>query len=506
MVTRNLRPFVGGASSFMTRLCDIIGFGLEVSCNGKNRGWCANCGPNGYCFKHIPPEITDQEDDLECDVLSMEDAGDHPLTILKVYYPPGFSKTAEVKGLLFEYIRNETGVAIEHNRLAALNLEVSFFRDVSEALEESADVELQIQHILQKVRNAVNADLVIVRRHDDPTTWIYFGDLEKFKWVIDEASLKSCETFGVIRDTAFALVPYLCRHESAVHFFLAVRQGKSFLPSEVRLLQSMAKRVLSLDKLEHLLSDRFQNELLKRDLEIAHTIQQKLLPSSEIAFGNFFIHGACEPAGYVGGDSVDFFLSYTGSPVMFILDVSGHSINTSIIMTTARGYLKSLLFQGFGPAAAASLVNRLLCSDIKDGGNFVTGVIMVLDTKSGTMKYCNAGHPPALLRGPSGLSALRGSSMPLGISEEEEYGETTVKIPKGSLIFAYTDGLIEAKDSQGRYFGAERVEKFVESFDGDTAESLNRGMLEKLDGFIDEQGRQDDVTVLSILRNFEDPS
>jgi serine phosphatase RsbU (regulator of sigma subunit) len=148
-------------------------------------------------------------------------------------------------------------------------------------------------------------------------------------------------------------------------------------------------------------------------------------------------------------------------------------------------------------------INDLLVSDIPPN-MFVTCFYAVLDPKSGSLSYANAGHDlPYVRRGGGGdAEELRARGMPLGLMAGMGYEEQGASLSEGESVLFYSDGLVEAHDPKGEMFGFPRLRELVAEHGGEEERSLEDLLLEELYSFVGEGWEQeDDITLLTLRRS-----
>ncbi|KAF2992817.1 PAS domain S-box protein [Methylocystis sp. MJC1] len=207
-------------------------------------------------------------------------------------------------------------------------------------------------------------------------------------------------------------------------------------------------------------TEKRRAEESRRDLEIAKQIQLSLLPDKPLRLPNAEIAGICLPATHVGGDYFDFFES--GENVDFVVaDVSGHSVGAALIMTEVRSMVRA---QSRRPASAHPAhmlreLNELLYEDLDRSELFITMFFCRYESTTRRLKYASAGHNPGLLlrSGQQNCMELDSDGLVLGAKRMVDFEERSVLLSQGDKLLFYTDGVIEAQDSSGDFFGTERL-------------------------------------------------
>ena len=240
--------------------------------------------------------------------------------------------------------------------------------------------------------------------------------------------------------------------------------------------------------------------VLKKELNLAHKIQQSILPKE------FDILPKCEaraimvPAKEVGGDFYDFAKLDSKRISFTVGDVSGKGVPAALFAMVNQTLLKSM---SSGLLTSTSkLINQVnkRCSKNNDNCMFITLFHGILNTETGELTYTNAGHiPPFLIHsnGEHKCLPLTGG-VPLGISEGEDYSEKTITLDPGDTLFVYTDGITEAIDAQGEEFGTPRlVEELISQASLDL-ETLSNSIYQKVMDFSSGVSQFDDLTALSL--------
>jgi serine phosphatase RsbU (regulator of sigma subunit) len=152
------------------------------------------------------------------------------------------------------------------------------------------------------------------------------------------------------------------------------------------------------------------------------------------------------------------------------------------------------------PGETLRRVNDPLATDIPPN-MFVTCFYAILDPKSATLSYANAGHDlPYLHRGRGEAEELRARGMPLGLMPGMSYEEKEIKLDVGEGVLFYSDGLVEAHDPKGEMFGFPRLRELVAEHGEERA--LADFLLEQLYSFVGKGWEQeDDITLLTLRRS-----
>ena len=262
--------------------------------------------------------------------------------------------------------------------------------------------------------------------------------------------------------------------------------------------ESGGPQILTQQRLEQEMHER---ELLEHELRVARSIQQASLPEEVPTLENWQITPYYQPAREVGGDFYDFHLLSENQLGVVVGDATGKGVPAALVMSTTCGMLQ-LAAQALdsSPGEVLERVNETLLSRIPQN-MFVTCFYTILDHKSGSLTYANAGHDlPYLRRLDGDCEELRARGMPLGLMPAMGYEEKEVELDAGEGVLFYSDGLVEAHDPKGEMFGFPRLKALIAKHSEDR--SLGEALLEELDTFVgDGWEQEDDITLLTLRRS-----
>lgn len=196
----------------------------------------------------------------------------------------------------------------------------------------------------------------------------------------------------------------------------------------------------------------------ERDLATAGDLQRMLLPPAELSFGKWKLAHVYEPAGPVSGDYVG--IQSFGQRVYFMLgDVSGKGVSAALLMAQLHAMFRTLIPMGLPVEDLMGRASSLLCASSLPA-QYATMVVGYLEP-DGEVLISNAGHPPPLVVRGGHRNDVRATGVPLGLFCESRFSTTRLRLSAGEALFAYTDGLSEARDESGTEFGVARIEETV---------------------------------------------
>lgn len=266
-----------------------------------------------------------------------------------------------------------------------------------------------------------------------------------------------------------------------------------------REIQSMENRIV--DNMEHITIAAAEKERVSTELRTASQIQSSMLPSVFPAFpdrGDFDLYASMTPAKEVGGDFYDFLLIDEDHLAVLIADVSDKGVPAALFMMSTKILLNYRAQQGGSPGEILSSVNEQICKNNSE--MFVTVWLGILDLNTGVMTCSNAGHEYPFIRGKDGaFRKLKDKhGIVLGAMESARYKDYELQMMPGDAVFVYTDGIPEANNADGEFYGLERMESALNSIADRDPEGVLQGIREDVSSFTGEARQFDDLTMLCV--------
>ena len=243
---------------------------------------------------------------------------------------------------------------------------------------------------------------------------------------------------------------------------------------------------------------------LEQELDIAAQIQISMLPREFPTGIGCDIYAEMAPARRVGGDFYDFFTVGDHRVGFLIGDVSGKGVPAALFMAVSRTLLRATALQGFDPAECLTYVNKVLGTQ-REGAVFVTIFYGILDTRTGEVEFCIGGHnPPYRVTSGAGVSSI---SEPGGVvvgllpPDDVQYETGRFRMKAGESIFLFTDGVPEAMNSDGGFFGERALRKLLMESAGVEAREMTQKVLAAVAGFTEGAVQSDDITAMTVRWN-----
>jgi sigma-B regulation protein RsbU (phosphoserine phosphatase) len=248
-----------------------------------------------------------------------------------------------------------------------------------------------------------------------------------------------------------------------------------------------------------LIEEQRQRQRLENELSIAREVQAQLFPQALPSVPGIRLEAICRPARTVSGDYYDFIPLGPTRLALAIADISGKGISAALLMASLQAALRSqALLDGNAALSTAELVarlNRHLYVNTSEE-RYATFFYAVYDSATRTLRYTNAGHFPPLYIAGERVAKLEEGGTVLGLFDDCSYQESTLQVEPGSLLVAYSDGLIEPENVFGEEFGTQRLLETTLRHREASAHVLAEALLRAAEEWGGSPEQADDMTVI----------
>jgi len=239
---------------------------------------------------------------------------------------------------------------------------------------------------------------------------------------------------------------------------------------------------------------------LERDLHIAAQIQNNLLRTGIPEVPGLRLHAFCQPARHVGGDFFEYAQIPGGRVLLAIGDVAGKGIPAALMMSNILASLRTLSLFNLNPVELLDRLNGFVAERKTD--LFCTAFLCEYDPACRILSFCNAGQtPPIHVRSTGKIHELRSGGLPLGLLPEGEYRLSTEAFEPGDLLFLYTDGIIEARNSDRELFGLPRLVRTLQGCARFSPDRVAQAVQREVTDFSRGVPQSDDFTLLVATMN-----
>jgi phosphoserine phosphatase RsbU/P len=221
---------------------------------------------------------------------------------------------------------------------------------------------------------------------------------------------------------------------------------EGFSAGDRKLIAAIASQIGAAVENNRLVAESLRQERMVREMELAHDLQLKLLPSVEQFRDRAEVAARCSPADSVGGDFYHLFRLSGGRFGVMIGDVSSHGFGAALIMALTMSAVAIHASEGYPPSEVLKRLHQTLIDELETTEMYLTLFYAVLDPEERRITYANAGHSHAFrVAGDGRATRLAVTNPPFGIVDLDDYREESVPWSPGEdILFLYTDGLSDS--------------------------------------------------------------
>jgi sigma-B regulation protein RsbU (phosphoserine phosphatase) len=275
--------------------------------------------------------------------------------------------------------------------------------------------------------------------------------------------------------------------------------GDRFTPGDRKLVAAVANQIGAAVENARLVERDLRQQRLRQELDLAHDLQLKLLPSPSVLQGDAEVAARCYPADTVGGDFYTFTRLGRGRVGVMLGDVASHGFSAALVMALVMSAAGIHAAASVTPDETLSALLDSLSTELTETEMYFSVFYGVLDPLSGRLAYASAGHPYAFRVPRFGEpERLESTAPPLGLATVGSIQRRQLPWSVGhDLLVLWTDGLVDARNDAGEAFGEERLLAEVCLRRGEKAEAIVDGVLAAAEAF---GSRPVDDRTLLVLR------
>ena len=245
------------------------------------------------------------------------------------------------------------------------------------------------------------------------------------------------------------------------------------------------------------------NQKMARELALAGQVQASFLPSRLPSIPGWDLAVTLKPARETSGDFYDVHLMADGKLGLLVADVVDKGVGAALYMALSWALIRAYTAEyPAQPELVLSAVNRRILADTS-GDQFLTAFYGVVDPGTGNLIYCNAGHyPPYILGRNNGRASrlLPRTGMLLGVEPEEKWSQASDQLAPGDVLVLYTDGILDAEDTAGGFFGKERLLSTLQANLDRSAQEIQKALMDAVAEFTHGAVQSDDIALVVAVR------
>jgi sigma-B regulation protein RsbU (phosphoserine phosphatase) len=231
---------------------------------------------------------------------------------------------------------------------------------------------------------------------------------------------------------------------------------KRFRGRQRNLLRAVASQSAIAVANARLLDQRLRSAVVERQLKTAGEVQSRMIRIAPPKHPRIEPALLFEPSSHVGGDFCDIFELPDGRLAAVVGDVTGHGVPAALVMASARGARRASARHCTSLAELVTQLNDHVWRETTSS-EFVTLLLVAVDPAASQLHYVNAGNEPLLILRDGKILQTDQADLVLGVDPKQRYNEHTLDLKRDDFILLYTDGVVEAMDFEGRFFGRDRL-------------------------------------------------
>lgn len=297
------------------------------------------------------------------------------------------------------------------------------------------------------------------------------------------------------------IIPVLHKEYPIAYALIGGLKDKDDLYNKIQFITTITNIIAVAIENKRLFRKQLNEEKLNKEMELAGQVQKMLIPGDFPKVKYFDLHWVYEPHNNIGGDYLDYVKLSEEKYAICIADISGKGVAAALLMANFQAMLQSLIFQFRDLETFVFALNESVYK-ITKSDKFITFFIAEIDGREKTMRYINAGHYPPVLLNNGEISTLKSGTTVIGAFEKLPFiQEEKIQLSDDSMIFCFTDGLIDLKDESENYFGEERINEFVLANSTLSPKDFNKKLMDEINNFKGMQEYVDDIALLTCKFN-----
>lgn len=306
------------------------------------------------------------------------------------------------------------------------------------------------------------------KEHDSKSTDIYIIDYDSYKQEkineIIKIKNKNPQTTVILLVSAKSTEAAIKTVDIGVDSIVEKPINKEELLKIIKKLAIQTNLQLENNSLNNKIKKLYEN--LDKELKLAKDIQQSMLPPKNVEFKGYKISYIFNPSQDIGGDFLDIIKLDEDRIAVLFADISGHGIPAALLSSMLNTIIKSEISKYYKTNEFLEALNEKII-DVFPKGKFVSVFYLIIDTKLNKISYCRSSQEPALYYINSKVEELETSGQILGVFSKKMFKdmivfeEKQIDFFKESKILLYTDGITEAQDKDGNFYGIDKLKQEI---------------------------------------------
>lgn len=239
--------------------------------------------------------------------------------------------------------------------------------------------------------------------------------------------------------------------------------------------------------------------LARSELQAGRLVQKALIPETPPLIPGWSIWLYYHPANDVGGDLLDYLPLSDKRHGLAIGDIADKGLGAALLMAKLQATLRALAPDTTDLSKLAYKINQIYVRDTL-ANRFASLIYLEIAPTSNKVRFVNAGHQPPLWIKSDRIEEWHKGNPALGIQSNLEFAADRVEMAPGDMLLFYSDGLVDARNWEGAFYGEERLRADLERYKTSDAKQLGEKLIRRLQAFVGESPTHDDITMILLQR------
>lgn len=381
----------------------------------------------------------------------------------------------------------------------AVHFGFGYRNDYRSMTDQNSDTETKFRQSYRQASDYTRSVFDDFRNSEMPTT-LRRDFRETYDFYLDETQRRELAEMGGVKrslmSTWYLLKGLFLKLTPTRRLFVLIGVVLLWdgMPSET--LEILAAFTILLFVLGLELKDKL---LAKDELEAGRAVQLALMPSATPVVEGWDIWMHNKPANDVGGDLIDHIRIDDGRTLITLGDVAGKGLPAALMAAKLQATIRAIGPDDASLASVGLKLNEIFC---RDGlpSRFASLVHAEIGPESDEIRFINAGHMPPLVVRDGRLDEAGRGGPAIGLSLGARFEAQSVRLGPDDVLILYSDGVTEARNEVGRFFGDDRFRDLIRQVHGMSAASIGARVLRSVEEFVRSAPQSDDLSLIVIRR------
>lgn len=235
--------------------------------------------------------------------------------------------------------------------------------------------------------------------------------------------------------------------------------------------------------------------LAKHELEAGRKVQQARMPEQNPEFPGWTLWLYTKPANEVGGDLVDYLRVNDSKAALTMGDIAGKGLQAALLTSKLQSTVRALASDDLSLPDLGKKINKIFHRDSLPN-LFASMLFIEINSDSDKIEFINAGHFPPLIVKNKNIKELERGTAALGIIPDINFKTQTIQLKEDEIFVAYSDGVFEARNDNGEFFGIEKFYELIRNYSNQSPPDMGKSIINQIEQFIGNSTAIDDISMI----------